>query len=153
VQPPANAAGLTPDEVALVELLPDDLQATCRHYDPVKDARGYDPVGSLGSVDCFPEGSRVADVGVFGFTTPDALATWYDYRVAQARVEPDSGGCLDGTPGETAWKHGRILCFLTSGRRAAIRWTDDRYQLYGALNATGKDLPSLVKWWRSEKLP
>jgi hypothetical protein len=153
VQPPANAAGLTPDEEALVELLPEGLQATCRHYDPVKDPSGFDPVGSLGSVDCFPNVAHVADVGVFGFTTSDAMATWYDYRVARANIEADSGGCLDGTAGETAWKHGRILCFLTSGRKAAIRWTDDRYQLYGALNATDRDIASLVEWWRSEKLP
>jgi hypothetical protein len=153
VQPPVNAAGLNPDEQALVDLLPADVQATCRHYDPAEDAGGFDPIGSLGSVDCFPKSPPVADVGVFAFTSADALATWYDYRVAQAKEEPDSGGCLDGTPGETAWEHGRILCLVTSGRKAAIRWTDDRYQLYGALNATGKDLPALVEWWRSQGLP
>lgn len=151
--PPAGATGLTADEQALVDLMPAGLRATCRHYDPVQDASGYDPVGSLGSIDCFPGVASIADVGLFVFTTPDALATWYDYRVAQAKVKPRSGGCLDGTPGETAWEHGRVLCFVTSGRKAAIRWTDDRYQVYGALNANGKDLPALVDWWAAQRLP
>ena len=153
LQPPATAAGLTPDEQALIDLVPADLRPTCRHYDPTTDANGYKPVGSLGSIDCFPRIRDIADVGLFTFTTPDALATWYDYRVAQTKVKPRSGGCLDGTPGETAWEHGRILCFVTSGRKAAIRWTDDRHQIYGALNATGRDLPALVEWWTSEQLP
>jgi hypothetical protein len=153
LQPAANASGLTPEEETLVGLLPAGIRATCRHYDPLQDATGYNPVGSLGSVDCFPESTRVADVGFFQFTTAEALAAWYDYRVAQADIEAGDGGCLDGTPGETAWEHGRILCTVTAGRKAAIRWTDDRYQLYAALNATGKDLPSLVRWWKSQRLP
>jgi hypothetical protein len=153
LQPAASSSGLTPDEEALLELLPAGLQATCDHYDPLQDASGYKPVGSLGSVDCFPKSARVADVGFFQFTTADALAAWYDYRVAQADIEAGSGGCLDGTRGETAWTHGRILCTVTTGGKAAIRWTDDRYQLYGALNSTGKDLPALVRWWTSQNLP
>jgi hypothetical protein len=153
LQPAASASGLTTEEEALVGLLPVGLQATCDHYDPVRDASGYNPVGSLGSVDCFPKRSGVADVGFFQFTTAEALAAWYDYRVTQAKVKSGSGGCLDGTPGETEWEHGRVLCFVTAGRRAAIRWTDDRYQVYGALNATGKDLRSLVDWWTAQDLP
>jgi hypothetical protein len=153
LQPATNASGLTPDEEALMRLLPAGLRATCDHYDPLQDATGYKPVGSLGSVDCFPKSERVADVGFFQFTTADALAAWYDYRVTEAGIEPGSGGCLDGTRGETAWEHGRILCTVTTGGKAAIRWTDDRYELYGALNATGKDLPSIVRWWTSQRLP
>jgi hypothetical protein len=153
LQPAANAAGLTPEEQALVARVPASFRGTCTHYDPAQDTTGYNPVGSLGSVDCFPKNARIADVGIFQFTTPDALAAWYDYRVSQTEEKPGEGGCLDGTPGETAWEHGRILCLVTAGRKAAIRWTDDRYQVYGALNGTGKDLPSLVKWWAARDLP
>ena len=151
---PATSAGLTPDQQYLVNLLPASLRTTCQAYDPLSDPTALKPVGSLGSIDCFPKGLHLQDVGWFRFTTSAALQAWYDRRIQLAGVTPDSGGCYGGTTGETTWASGRVLCYQRSGNQhAAIRWTDDGTLTYAAANADNTNLSALVTWWQTSSLP
>ncbi|MEK6721234.1 MAG: hypothetical protein AABZ33_11280 [Chloroflexota bacterium] len=158
LQPNPTSAGLTPDEQFVMDQVPGWLRPSCKAYDAAADAAAHagvaDPVGDLGAIDCLPNDTLIEDVGWFRFTTPAALQAWYGRRIAQVGVSASSGGCLDGTPGETAWSAGRIACYRrASNNRAAIRWINERAGLYGALNATNPDLPALVTWWQDGGLP
>ena len=67
---------------------------------------------------------------------------------------PDSGGCLDGTRGETSWDRGRVACWVTRTQRprlAHVRWTDEGSLVYGVLNGTTNDLARLASWWSARQ--
>ncbi len=158
LHPTPTSAGLTPDEQFLLDQVPGFLRPSCEAYDATADAAAHvgvaDPVGDLGAIDCLPTDTLIEDVGWFRFTTPAALRAWYARRIAQVGVSTSSGGCSDGTPGETAWSAGRIACYRrASNNRAAIRWINERAGLYGALNGSNNDLPALVTWWQDGGLP
>lgn len=132
----------------------------CRPYDAVQDAEDnpgetiLDPVGDLGAIDCWRPAKGIRDIGWFRFTTPEALDAWYTIRAGLAEVVLDSGGCFDGTAGETAWEYGRVMCYGGDGNgKAKIRWTNEDSLTYGALTATNGDLPTLFAWWRANGMP
>lgn len=158
LHPTPTSAGLSPDEQFLMDQVPGWLRPSCEAYDATADAAAHkgvaDPVGDLGAIDCLPNDTLIEDVGWFRFTTPAALRAWYARRIAQVGVSTNSGGCYDGTLGETAWSAGRIACYRrASNSLAAIRWINERAQLYGALNGTKPDLPALFSWWQDGSLP
>jgi anti-sigma factor RsiW len=135
----------TPVEQALVDEGPADIAADCIPYRIVgKSATHVE--GSVGAIDCVPQSSRVIDVGYFRFPTVAALDGWWSGRLPGFPMAADSGGCLDGTPGETTTSRGRIACYVSDGE-ARIRWIDRERLVYGALNGTTSDLPGLVDWW------
>ena len=148
-----TGAGLTVDEQFLLDQVPEWLRASCQSYDATTDPVAYDPVGDLGAIDCFPRDLALEDVGWFRFTTEAALRAWYERRIALEGIAEGSGGCYDGTPGETTWESGRIACYNRTDDRAAIRWINERSLMYGALNATNSDLPALFSWWQMSRLP
>jgi hypothetical protein len=123
---------------------PPDAADTCIPYRLVaKDDTVVE--GSVGSIDCLVDNSGVEDVGYFEFPTQELLEAWWRDRITRQKIELDSGGCVDGTPGETAWTHKRIACYASGGAR--IRWTDNARLVYGSLNGVTDDLASLFKWW------
>jgi hypothetical protein len=135
----------TPVEQSLVDEAPAEIVADCIPYRIVgKSATHVE--GSVGAIDCIPESSPVNDVGYFRFATVSALDSWWSGRLAGFPTEADSGGCTDGTPGETTTSRGRIACYVSDGK-ARIRWIDRERLAYGALNGRTSDLRRLVEWW------
>jgi hypothetical protein len=63
------------------------------------------------------------------------------------KIDMDSAGCVDGTPGETDTGHGRIACYRSAAGVARIRWIDDTRLVYGAVNGVTGNLASLFEWW------
>jgi len=63
--------------------------------------------------------------------------------------------CFDGTRGWTTWAHGTIACWVSrrGTMKAHLRWTDDRYGIYGILDGTAQDVVSLYDWWDVHQLP
>jgi hypothetical protein len=150
---PIGSNGYTSDQQYLIDQIPSWLVDACEPYDPMTDSSSYKPVGSLGSIDCYPKGLHLQDVGWFRFATPAALAAWYDYRLGLAKVLPYSGGCYDGKAGDTSWAAGRVSCFLTA-KEPRIRWANDGALIYGVANGTsGYNLGLLFSWWSSAGLP
>ena len=88
------------------------------------------------------------DVGYFRFPTVSELDRWWERRLPGLPVQAGSGGCLDGTPGETRTSRGSIACYVTDGV-ARIRWTDEDRLVYGALNGRTTDLARLFAWWQA----
>ena len=134
-------------EQALVDEAPADIVSVCIPYRIIgKEATQVE--GSLGSIDCLVESSLVIDVGYFRFPSVSELDGWWDKRLPGLPVQAGSGGCLDGTPGETRTSRGRIACYVTDGE-ARIRWTDEDLLVYGALNSGTTDLARLFAWWEA----
>jgi hypothetical protein len=132
-------------EQALLDEAPADIVGDCIPYRIVGDEATY-VEGSLGSIDCLVASDLVVDVGYFRFPSESELGDWWDRRLPGLPVGGDSGGCFDGSPGETSTSRGRIACYVTAGE-ARIRWTDEDRLVYGALNGGTTDLASLVRWW------
>lgn len=149
--PNPPGAGFNPEEQFLLNQLSAEIAASCEPY-RVVEAAARDPVGDLGAIDCFPKDPGIEDVGLFRFTSSAAIAAWYERRVAEVGLGIGSGGCLDGSAGETAWERGRIACYRSpTSKLARIRWTDDGQLIYGVLNARGSsDLERLLGWWNNK---
>ena len=134
-----------PVEQELVDEAPADIVSDCIPYRIVgREATAVE--GSLGSIDCLVESTLVIDVGYFRFPTVSALDRWWDRRLPGLPVGAGSGGCSDGTPGETETARGRVACYVAEGE-ARIRWTDRDRLVYGALNGRTTDLARLFEWW------
>jgi hypothetical protein len=132
-------------EQALVDEAPADVVGECIPY-RIVGREATEVVGSIGSIDCLVESSLVIDVGYFRFPTGPGLDAWWDRRLPGLPVQAGSGGCFDGTRGETRTSRGRIACYVTEGE-ARIRWTDEDRLVYGALNGRTTDLALLFEWW------
>jgi serine/threonine-protein kinase len=134
-----------PVEQALVDEAPDDIVSACIPYRVV--AKNETVVeGSLGAIDCIVNSKLIEDVGYFEFPTRSALREWWKRRVASMTVAPSSGGCVDGTSGETSTAIGRVACYVTGGV-ARIRWTDEDRLVYGTLNGRTTEQARLFAWW------
>jgi hypothetical protein len=142
--PDRPATRFTADEQRLVDRVPSWMADTCDPYDPLDD-NSYDPIGTIASIDCVEPDSSMEGVGWFLFESPEALAAWYEYRLGEEGLTPGSGGCFDGTEGETSWEGGRIACYV-SGKQARVRWIDDDALIYGAANSTSSEIGQIVEW-------
>jgi hypothetical protein len=132
-------------EQALLDEVSADIVGDCIPY-RIVGSEATHVEGSLGSIDCLIASSLVIDVGYFRFPSVSELGAWWDRRLPGLPVAADSGGCFDGTPGETSTSRGRIACYVTAGE-ARIRWTDEDRLVYGALNGAATDLAALAAWW------
>ena len=132
-------------EQALVDEAPGGIAKDCIPY-RVVGTEATQVEGSVGSIDCLVESDLVIDVGYFRFPTRSALDKWWDRRLPGLPVKEDSGGCIDGTAGETRIGQRRVACYVTDGE-ARIRWIDRDQLVFGALNGRIEDLPRLFRWW------
>ncbi len=154
---------MSPEQQALLELAAPAWRAACSPNDPTvdhaKDESVNDPVGDVAVIDCANPTSKLEDIAFFQFTSTEALSAWYAFRsktiAAQSGVEQDSGSCIAGGTGETAWAGGRAICYLKKlDGNAAIRWTDERRLVYGVLNAKkGYSIKALTTWWTNNGMP
>ncbi len=90
-------------------------------------------------------------VVLFRFKTTAWLEGYWMWRAdAAASVAPmRQAPCVDGRPGLDTWQHGEYLCYVSDAGNALFRWTDERTDTFGVMNATPgrKNLKQLYRYW------
>lgn len=155
---------LDPEEEAVASWLRDDVRVDCR------PRREDLPDDALLGAECFPRDELVARVGIYMFATEEDAVLAYLGRMSAAGVEPDTGGCLRGLPGDTQWsgrdpedrdtgpnpgsilaEDGRFLsayrsgCFHDEDGAANFRTTCGDGVYIGVLGRT-RDIGALTEW-------
>ena len=135
-------------EQQLKAAAPGSIRSLC---DPFRShVAGNDPfaAGAVAATSCDGIGGGVQEYAAFQFLDGRKLAGYYLDRIDGAGVSPDSGSCPSDHV-ETAWAYGRVACWVsrTGSKLAHVRWTDERTDVYGVLDASGRDLRSLYRWW------
>lgn len=158
--PPTTTPTMTPEEEALMGALRIEAAVNCvpRRIDL--------PAGALRGIECRPDYSLVARVGVFAFRSEADAAYAYMTRMAAAGVDVNAGDCANDVPGERAWMPGdgegditdpgvfnwentvlapgRIGCFLDENGTANVRVTCGEY--YIGVLGDQTDLSDLDAW-------
>lgn len=100
------------------------------------------------------EGEHVFQYALFRFLDGSSMADYWGYRLGEfpANLTWRFDACSGGTRGITTWTHGDVACYVSKSsagtKRARIRWTDERTNTYGVLDATDTKLARLVRWWQ-----
>ena len=107
------------------------------------------PVLALAGVECHL-GSDLADsVGFYLFNDRnDPLQPYYE-RLAEQDIEPDSGNCDAGQPGDRAWSDDemdRVGCFVNDQGFANVRWTLASGPIYIGVLGNDDDIGALMDW-------
>jgi hypothetical protein len=57
--------------------------------------------------------------------------------------------CLDGEAGRTSWANGDVLCYVNEAGYAQPRWTDERTDTHGVMNAVPNEarIKALARQW------
>ncbi len=94
---------------------------------------------------------RVAYMTLFRFPDPSSMADYWSFRTDQNPDMPSrSGACRDGDDGYGTWAHGEYFCYVSrAGGHALLRWTDERTDTYGVLDATDAELRPLYRAWKA----
>ena len=130
------------------------------------------PPRALAGVECQAASALVARVGIYGFGSAGQAALTYLERLAAAGVAPNTGGCSQGKPGESAWAPGdgeqlgdeqsvtfdgrplvvyRSGCFRDENGNANFRATCGDGTYVGVLGRT-RDIKALNDWaWAPPK--
>lgn len=149
--PETPGTGLTQDEQAVLDQVPEPLLTKCHPYRTI-EVNSSDPVGDVGAIQCDINASKILDVAWFKFTSPTALEAWFERRAAEISGQSTTIGCDDGVAGVSTWEHGRVICYRSTSNDARIRWTDDRFMTYGVINSSVGDVSALEAWWRANAL-
>lgn len=157
---PTTTPSMTPEEEALMGALRIEAAVNCV-------ARRTDlPDRALRGIECRPDDSLIARVGVYAFRTEVDAAFAYMTRMAAADVDVNSGDCANDVPGERAWMPGdgegditdpgvfnwenaalapgRIGCFLDENGTANVRVTCA--DVYIGVLGDRTDLSDLHAW-------
>jgi hypothetical protein len=94
---PILAPVLSSEEEELTHWLREDARVDCR------PRRSDLPDLALFGAECFPSHDLVARVGIYGFDDRQAAAAAYVERMSSAGVEPYTGSCVEGIPGDEGW--------------------------------------------------
>jgi hypothetical protein len=141
---------MTDDELGLVHALRVDAQVRC------EPRRTGLPEGATAGVECRVNSGPIARVGAYLFADPKVELAHYLARLEQYGVEPNTGACWDGTPGDSAWVPGdyewpeyelmneRSGCFLDENGIANARVLCGG--MYIGVLGTNADLRSLFRW-------
>jgi WD40 repeat protein len=136
-----------------------DLEASlprplaCEPYRRSAVANDPSSYGARAAINCgriSSEGSpQAAYMTLFRFPEGSAMRDYWSFRVDQ---NPDmssrSGSCRDGNKGYGSWTHGEYFCYVSeTGGHALLRWTDERTNTYGVLDATNTKLEPLYRAW------
>jgi hypothetical protein len=108
------------------------------------------PALAVAGVECHRLGSDLVDsVGFYLFNDRVGLLDAYYARLAQQDVEPDSGNCEAGQPGDRAWsddEFGRVGCFVNDQGFANLRWTLASGPIYVGVLGNSNDIVALMDW-------
>jgi hypothetical protein len=140
--PPSSPAPPTPDpepsfsaaEQALLRLIRPDARRDC------EPRRSDLPSGALAGVECRPGTRLVARVGAYRFASDAAATTAYLERIVASGVEPRSGDCHRGVPGDAAWTPGDDVGEVAEGDPYSVMYRGIPYVVarYGCfVNAEG----------------
>ena len=90
-------------------------------------------------------------VALFRFRDADRLDGFWTWRADSMAVPLRAGSCADGRPGWDTWLHGEVVCDVNDDGYAALRWTDERGDTYGVMNAVAgsTDLAVLYRHWQT----
>ena len=80
----------------------------------------------------------------------ESMAEYWAWRVDQVEPPPASreSACADGRRGQARWEHGDLVCYASQGsKEAKLRWTDERSDTYGVIDATDRDVAGLFEAW------
>jgi hypothetical protein len=137
-------AGATTDEQYLLQRVPATLESDCGRYKPGSTAP--EPPRDVAGVTCPVGRPDVASAMYFRFASSDAMQQWWRARIQDRGLQPDSGGCEGGRPGETSYDSGRLLCFVSSST-GRLLWIDEGALIYGVVNGRTARLPAILQWW------
>ena len=145
--PPITTAIADPTlgEQTLLASVPRDIVAGCVR----SRTAASDPAiqGDIAGIDCpVTDNGSVTESRYFLFASASQLQAWWEAGMKDMNLQPDSGGCLDGREGETAFAEGRVECFVAPGG-ARVRWLDPKKLIYGVVVAADDDVRSTVDWW------
>ncbi len=148
---PAGATAQTDDPWAQVRsLVPTNLDLECEDY----GAREmWKLVGStVAAVRCDYLGSeKVTDFSLFLFDEEWGLRDLWKQRKKQ-RVGKATGGCADNRAGMMRTDRGELICYK-SGGKARIRWIDEEFLTYGALDTDWGRIDYAYDWWQKNLEP
>ena len=149
---PAPVTVFSPEEEHLVAGVRDDARVNC------SPRRTELPEGALAGIECRPTTGPAARVGVYAFDgSDDALRAYFD-RLASYGVEPETGNCWEGIPGDGFWggdtgvDNGqneiyRQGCFLDEDGHANLRFTGLAESVYvGIVGQSWTSIPELLEW-------
>jgi hypothetical protein len=131
--------------------------ATWEAYRESPSGAAFDPFesGAVAAVifdDLEREVHRSVDyVALFRFRDAERLDSFWTWRADSMAVPLRAGSCADGRPGWDTWRHGEVVCGVNKDGYAALRWTDERTDTYGVVNAVAgsKDLATLYRHWQT----
>ena len=144
--PPTSAIDdPTAGEQSLLASVPREIVASCIR----SRTSASDPAiqGDMAGIDCpITDSGSVTEARYFLFASGSQLEAWWQSGMKDMHLQPDSGGCLDGREGETAFDGGRLQCFLAPGG-ARVRWLNPKQLIYGVVVGADNDLGATVDWW------
>ena len=109
--------------------------------------------GARAAINCGRTGSEgfptVAYMTLFRFPDASSMREYWSFRTDQNPDMPSSSGaCNDGNDGYGAWAHGEYFCYVSqAGGHALLRWTDERTDTYGVIDAKNAKLRPLYRAW------
>lgn len=90
-------------------------------------------------------------VVLFRFKNARNLEGYWMWRAdaASSAAPMRQAPCVDGRPGLDTWLHGEYLCYVSDAGNALLRWTDERTDTFGVMNAApGRtNLKQLYRYW------
>ena len=148
---PAGVTAQTEDPWAQVHsMVPAAMDADCQDY----GAREmWKLVGlSVAGIQCDYLGpEKVNDFSLFLFDEEWGLYDLWKERKGK-RVGNAAGGCAENREGVVRTARGELICYK-SGGKARIRWIDEEYLLYGALDTDWGRVDYAYDWWRKNLEP
>jgi predicted metalloprotease len=167
VSPPRVTPAPTPEAVPRVEPAPqphitrraleDALLdrmgfATCKPWR--KQGEVHDPFahGARAAVQCDTPALGLQQAAMFIFPDTSSMESYWRWRVTRIDPHPPrrSSACQQGMAAIQRWRHGELACYVDKSRtpyRARIRWTDERTNTYGVLDADDRSIERLFQWW------
>jgi len=92
---------------------------------------------------------QVAYMTLFRFPDGSTMGDYWAFRADQnPGMSSRVGACRDGNKGYGSWAHGEYFCYVSkTGGHALLRWTDERTNTYGVLDANNARLKPLYRAW------
>jgi hypothetical protein len=119
------------------------------------------PEDVVAAIECTPSSEAVDSLRYLLYENAETAEAAYRLGVERSEVEPDSGTCFDGAPGESSFatnrsERGRVVCWVDradDGTTPTFVWFDRTLSILGEATGAGTDLSLLSVWWAEESGP